>query len=137
MHEGAVSMIHIERATRAALLPLRTEHEVVDDELTSAIEKIRECDLAIRAVEHVILVDLYPWQLTPLPAQLIAHPRELLLPGQQLLSSGQPFLLPYHFRMFFLARRLCHVHFSFAMGLFKTGSLSLFFELKRSEEHTS
>ena len=38
----AVEGVRHHRTARAALLPLRAEHEVVDDQLASAVEKISE-----------------------------------------------------------------------------------------------
>src|ERR1700735_4012063 len=38
VHQRAVGMIHVERAARAAFFPLRTKHEVVYDQLASALE---------------------------------------------------------------------------------------------------
>ena len=37
---GAVEMIGEEGATRTAFLPVRAEHEMVDDELASAVEQL-------------------------------------------------------------------------------------------------
>jgi hypothetical protein len=41
-------MIHVEGATGAAFVPLGAEHEVIDDELASAVEELGEGFLAIR-----------------------------------------------------------------------------------------
>src|SRR6266478_8991055 len=75
----AVEMIREVRATRAAFLPIRTEHEVVDDQLASAAEEIGKRLLAFWSIEDVGLLDLFPREFTALPAQLIAQPRKLLL----------------------------------------------------------
>ena len=52
-----------ERAARAALVPARVEHEVVDDELAAALEQVEQARLAVRALEDVVLVDLDHRQL--------------------------------------------------------------------------
>ena len=77
-------MVGHERAARATLLPIRSEHEVVDDQLAAPVEEVGERDLALGRVENVILLDLHPGQLAPLGAQLVASPRGFLL----LLSSS-------------------------------------------------
>jgi hypothetical protein len=78
MRQRAVGMVHIERAAWAALLPVGSEHEVVNDELASTLEKIRERYFPMRPVEHVILLDLYPGKLSPFSADSIFLTREFL-----------------------------------------------------------
>ena len=63
MHQRAVGVVHIERTARAALLPVRTEHEVVDNQLAVAVEKLRERHLPVRPVENVIFFDFDPRKL--------------------------------------------------------------------------
>jgi hypothetical protein len=63
MHERAVRVVHIERTARAGLLPVRTEHEVVDNQLAFAVEKVRERHLPVRPVEKVIFPDFDPEKL--------------------------------------------------------------------------
>jgi len=48
MSQRAIRMIHVEGATGAAFVPLRAEHEVIDDELASAVEQVSKSFLAIR-----------------------------------------------------------------------------------------
>jgi hypothetical protein len=55
-----------ERAGRTALIPVRVEHEMVDQQLTPALEQIQEAGLAIPALEQVLLADLGHRQLAPL-----------------------------------------------------------------------
>jgi hypothetical protein len=52
-------MVHVEGAAGAGFLPLRTEHEVINDELAFAVEQIGERFLAARGIENVVLFDLY------------------------------------------------------------------------------
>src|SRR6266481_619660 len=86
MHQAAVDMVRNERAARAAFLPVRTEHEVIHNQLAPAAEKLGQRFLAFRPIEHVWLLYLLPGQLPALLAQLITQPRELLLLLQQLLA---------------------------------------------------
>ncbi|GIH16709.1 hypothetical protein Raf01_48810 [Rugosimonospora africana] len=54
---GWAHVVHGIRTARAAVLPIRVEHEVVHDELTAALEQIAQTRLAGRTFEHVVLVD--------------------------------------------------------------------------------
>src|SRR6476660_1559805 len=93
MRHRAVEVVGHERAARAALLPVRTKHEVVDDELTVAAEEVREADLPVRCVEHVVLLDADPRQLAALASEFVALPRELLLLRQVSAAPLDPLLL--------------------------------------------
>ena len=75
---------------RAAVIPARVEHEVVDDELTPALEQVEQPGLTFGAVEDVLLVDLDHRQLAALSVHRVALAGELLLMGQQLLAGHEP-----------------------------------------------
>jgi hypothetical protein len=66
MHKCALSVIHVEGTTGAALVPLRAKHEVIDDELASPVEEISESFLAARGIEDIILFDFDPRKLAVL-----------------------------------------------------------------------
>src|SRR5262249_44910758 len=61
VHDAALEIVGPERTALAPLLPFRREHEMVDDQLRAPGEQVAERDLAVRSVEHVRLVDGYPW----------------------------------------------------------------------------
>src|SRR6187399_3205844 len=86
-------MVSHERTARAALLPVWSKHEVLDDQLVSPREEVRKGHLAARCVEDVVLLDLHPRQLAPFGAQLVAQAGAFLFLLQQLLASCDPFLL--------------------------------------------
>src|SRR5947208_2615205 len=44
VRNGAIEMVGHEGATRAALLPIRSEHEVVDNQLAASGEEVSKCD---------------------------------------------------------------------------------------------
>src|SRR3974390_48381 len=111
MHERAVHVVHHVRATWTAFLPVRAEHEVINDELAFPAEQIGKLLFSGRSIKHVILVDLFPRQFAAQPAQLIAQPAKLLLLDQQLFASHRPFRRRNHFRESCFAR--CHCSFSF------------------------
>src|SRR4051794_39457331 len=83
MDADAVEIVRPEGAMRAAGLPVGTEHEVVDDELTSTIEQIGQRPSSTRRFEFVRLLHALPGKLAALPADLVAQPRELLLFGEE------------------------------------------------------
>jgi hypothetical protein len=77
---------------RAALVPGRVEHEVLHEQLGPALEEIQQADLAVRALEDVVLLDLDGRHL-PAPARdLLESAYRLLLSGLQLLARGHPLL---------------------------------------------
>ena len=53
-------LVGLRRAARAAVLPGRVEHEVLQDELPPALEEVDQRHLALRALEDVGLVDRAP-----------------------------------------------------------------------------
>src|SRR3954453_14661266 len=79
-------------AARAAVLPLRIEHEVVDDQLTTPLEQVEEADGAVRPVERVVVLDVDHGEIAPLGVDPVAHTGELLLLGQQRGARREPLL---------------------------------------------
>src|SRR5215510_11804950 len=90
MHHGAVVVVRPERAARAAFLPLRAEHEVIDEELISSAEQVGQRFLAGRSLEHIGLVDFHPRQPASILAQSVTLPSEGLLFGEQSLARSKP-----------------------------------------------
>jgi hypothetical protein len=82
MHKCAIGVIHVEGAAGAAFLPVRTKHEVIDDELASPVEQVGERFLAARRIEDIVLFDFDPGKLAALGGNGVALARELLLFGQ-------------------------------------------------------
>ena len=58
----------------ASCVPIRIEHEMVDDQLAAPVEQLRQSLLAAGSVENIILVDALPRQFPALLAQLVAQP---------------------------------------------------------------
>src|SRR5260370_9726004 len=85
-------MVGQEGAARAPLLPARAEHEVVHDQLASAVEELSQRRLARRPLEAIGLVHLHPRQRAARGAQLVAQPRELLFLREMRLARLPPFL---------------------------------------------
>jgi hypothetical protein len=77
------------------LLPSRTEHEVIDDELALAAEQVGERLLAARSVENIILFDFFPRQLAALLAQRVAGACKGLFFGEMRLARRNPLVSRY------------------------------------------
>lgn len=77
---------------RAALVPVRREHEVVDEQLATSVEQVEQRGLAVRTLDDVLPVDLDHREPAPVCVERVARRREFLLPGQQLLAGNQPLL---------------------------------------------
>src|SRR3954469_12548370 len=95
---GMADLVDEHAAAVAALVLVRPEHEVVEDQLAPALEQVRECDLPLRALELIVLLDLRPRQPAPLRGKLVAPPRQLLLLRPETLLRGLPFLGGHHLR---------------------------------------
>src|SRR5215470_17473212 len=70
---------------------VRSEHEVVDDELAPAGEEIGERLTAVGTVEAVLMLDRFPWERSPGGRKLVAEPSELLFLEQQPPPRFDPF----------------------------------------------
>src|SRR5215472_13231656 len=81
---------------RATGIPIRIEHEVVDNELAAAVKEIGERLPALAAFEDIFSFDALPRQRAPLAIQLIAKPRKFLLPGEVRLARRDPFIVRNH-----------------------------------------
>ena len=103
VHERPVDVIREERAAPAAFLPLRREHEVVDDELAPAVEEVGERLLAVRPVEDIARLHADPGEPASLRAQLIAAPREFLLLLEELFPGDEPLVARHDSRTIHLA----------------------------------
>src|SRR5262249_59322333 len=78
MGREPVEIVGPEGAGLAARLPIRREHEVIDDELGLAGEEVRQALPARGPLEVIGLLHALPGQLAPRPAQLVPDPAELL-----------------------------------------------------------
>src|SRR5450759_1457501 len=72
VNEAAVEMIGQERAAWTTLLPPRTEHEVVHNQLASAVEEVGERFLAVRTIEDILFFNPLPGHFAALLAQFLS-----------------------------------------------------------------
>ena len=72
---------------------------MVDDELGAPVEELGQRLLALRPLEHVLLLDPLPGQLASLLAELVAQTCELLLLRQQRLARLDPIVMPDNFML--------------------------------------
>jgi hypothetical protein len=92
MNDHAVEMIGKIRAARAALHPIGSEHEVIDDELARATEQIGQKLAALPRLERVGLLNFDPGQLASRGAERVARFGDFLFAGKQRLARGEPFV---------------------------------------------
>src|SRR5579875_505923 len=90
VNRDAVEIVGPEGAGLAPRLPIRAEHEVIDDELGAPLEEIGEGDPARRPLEAVRLLHTLPGHRHPPTRQRIPLAREFLLGGEQLEPRLQP-----------------------------------------------
>ena len=74
LEEAGRQLVGAGGAARAAVLPVRVEHEVVDDQLGATLEQVDEARRPVRPVEHVVLLDLDHRQLAALDVERVASP---------------------------------------------------------------
>src|SRR5262245_64922898 len=91
MREHAVDGVGHRRVDRAARRVAWSEHEVVDEQLGSPVEQLRERLLAVVGVEAVLLLDRDPGQLASLPGEVVADPGVLLFAHEKPIARGKPF----------------------------------------------
>ena len=82
-------------AAGARRVPVRVEHDVLDDQLRGVPEQAGQRGRALRAVEPVLLVDPDHGQPAPFRVERVAASGVLLLGGQQPLPGFQPLLGGY------------------------------------------
>jgi hypothetical protein len=63
---------------------------MIDDQLAAAAEQVSQRFLAGRAVEHVVLLDLDPWQFAALRAEPVARAGQLLFMREKRPARGGP-----------------------------------------------
>jgi hypothetical protein len=82
MWEHPVDRVGDRGVDRATRLVAWAEHEVVDEQLGSAVEQLDERLLTVVGVEAVLLLHRHPRQLPSLLRKLVAESRMLLLANE-------------------------------------------------------
>src|SRR5438045_9541903 len=108
MPVSTIEMIGQVRAALAAFLPSGTKHQMINNQLTAAIEQIRQRFLSIWSVEHIFFVDLDPGQLTTRRTERVTLTSKLFLPHEQVLPNDEPFSFRSDFWAIDLPFRLFH-----------------------------
>src|SRR5262249_38173014 len=90
MREDPVEAVGDRRARRAPAGKIRSEHEMIDEELGASTEEVRERSAPVIGLESIRLADAHPRQLLPAPRQLVALARERLLGLEQLEARREP-----------------------------------------------
>src|SRR6516225_1534952 len=100
MNDCAVEMVRQIRATRAAGLPARAQHEVIDDQLALAAEQLGKRLLALRRIENVVLFHSLAWQFAAFAAERIAGAGKGFFFGEMGLARSDPFIVGNDFVRF-------------------------------------
>src|SRR5271170_7700958 len=85
-----VETIGDHRARGTTGRPVGPEHEVIDQKLRTALEKVRQRGTPAIGFEPILLVDPHPRQLLPPSREFVAAPREFLLSLEQLEPRREP-----------------------------------------------
>src|SRR5262245_34726048 len=99
MQVGRVGeLIDDHRASVAADLLIRSEHEVVDEELPAALEEVEKRGISVRSLEPVGLLDQRHRLAAALRGEGVALPRQRLLLREDPFVRCLPLLLWHHVR---------------------------------------
>src|SRR4051812_13696317 len=79
MNVDSLQIVSPERTAFAALVPVGAKHEMVDDQLRTAAEQVRQRCLAGGRFEGVRFFDFDPGQSTPLSTELVTQVGEFFL----------------------------------------------------------
>src|SRR5262249_12481465 len=82
VREHPIEAVRGRRASRTSRRVVRPEHEVVDDELTTAVEQLRQRAFTVLRVEAVLLLEQYPWEFTAFLCDVVAEPCEFLFANE-------------------------------------------------------
>jgi ABC-type cobalamin transport system ATPase subunit len=74
MLESAFDMVDVKRTAHATRIPPGSEHEVLYEQLATALEEIGQRFWAVRPFEDVVLLDSNPWQIAPSGVDLVPQP---------------------------------------------------------------
>src|SRR5450432_2470878 len=88
--DGAIEAVCDCRAGRTPCCVVRSEHEVIDEQLRASAKQIREGRRTVVRFEVVLLVDPNPGQLAALPRHFVAALGQRLLGVEQLQPSSKP-----------------------------------------------
>ena len=92
MQVGEVAdLVDEHRATVAARILVRPEHEVVEEQLRATLEEVEQAGLAVGSLERVVLVDQHPWQAATLGGECVSRPGCFLFLGKERLACCLPF----------------------------------------------
>jgi len=105
--------VHEERTPCTAGVPPRIEHEVIQDELPTTLEQIRQGGVSVGPIKYVLFVDLNHRQATPLCGKCItgAHVRPFF--DHELVAHRLPFGRRYDLRKTLVIA--LHYGFSFCL----------------------
>src|SRR5690242_3317881 len=90
--QAAWNVVREVRTTLAAVIPTRIKHEVVDDQLLAAVKEIEQADLAVRAIEDVLLVNPDHRQSAAFRIEPVSRVGSFLLFKKQVVARDKPLI---------------------------------------------
>src|ERR1051326_6149827 len=107
MRDSAGHVVGKERTTRTAFVPIRPEHEVVNDQLAAAVEQFGQAFLTFWRLEDVIFVDLHPREFASLGGESVSGVSSRFFFGEQLFACREPFFFRYDLAFWEIGRASC------------------------------
>src|ERR1022692_2176586 len=92
VRDAAGETVGDRRAARTTFVPVRIEHEVIDEHLRTPAEQIAQRRIAVFGREPVVLLNLHPGQVLPPSRKFVAAARQFLFSFEQLEARCEPFL---------------------------------------------
>ena len=93
MRRRPVDMLGLKRTARTGRLPLRREHEMMDDELRATVEQLGQRLSPMLGVEGIRLFYLHPGKGAPLRGERVARTHMRLFLDEKRSARGDPFVL--------------------------------------------
>ena len=92
VRDAAGEAVGDRRAARTAFVPVRPEHEVIDEHLRTPAEQIAQRRIAVFGREPVVVLKRHPGQVTPPSRKLVAAARQFPFSFEQLEARCEPFV---------------------------------------------
>src|SRR4029077_9607636 len=124
VHQSAFDMVDVKRTAHTTRLPSGSEHEMLYEQLATAIEEIGQSLRAVWALEHVVLLDGNPGQIASPGIDFISQPGEFFFLLQEFHSGNEPLVAGNNRVMFEAFGGRIDDHGVLLLGSAKSGFIS-------------